>query len=86
MTITLDIDGTLAAFMSGLVKDNVFVVPRLSINNEYRRYSPGIILINEAIKYFISDTKITILDLSQGQESYKYNMGGKEHYTYEFRF
>ncbi|MCM1518472.1 MAG: GNAT family N-acetyltransferase [Pseudoflavonifractor sp.] len=86
MTITLDIDGSLAAFMSGLVKDNVFVVPRLSINNEYRRYSPGIILINEAIKYFISDTKITILDLSQGQESYKYNMGGKEHYTYEFRF
>ena len=53
LTIALYIDGKLASFMSGMLgRQNEYVVPRLSINDEYGFYSPGMILINEAIKYF----------------------------------
>lgn len=82
ITFGLYINNTLAAFMSGLIsKRDEFIVPRLSINNDFAFFSPGILLINEVIKYFISSTKIICMDLSQGEENYKYKMGGIKHYT-----
>ncbi len=86
LTIALYIDGKLASFMSGMLgRQNEYVVPRLSINDEYGFYSPGMILINEAIKYFMSNTSVRHLDLSQGEEPYKYKMGGTVHYTHSFK-
>ena len=38
LTIAVEINGELAAFMSGIIKDNIFVVPRLSINDKFKRY------------------------------------------------
>lgn len=85
MTIALYIDGQLAAFMSGMIGNkNEYVVPRLSINDEFGFYSPGMLLINEAVKYFMTETDIRHLDLSQGEEPYKYKMGGETHLTHTF--
>lgn len=85
LTIALYIDGHLAAFMSGLLgMKNEYVVPRLSINDDFAFYSPGMLLINEAVKFFILKTDVRHLDLSQGEEPYKYKMGGEAHFTHSF--
>jgi hypothetical protein len=71
------------AFMAGAyTKDKkVFVVPMLFSNNDYIRYSPGIILVNEAVQLLISQGAES-LDLARGTEPYKYAMGGKDHFNY----
>lgn len=71
--------------MSGLTSlSGEYIIPRLAINDKYKSYSPGILLINETIKFLISNNKIHTLDLSQGEEEYKYKMGGVKHYSYNF--
>lgn len=85
MTIALYIDGQLAAFLSGMTDGVRLVVPRLSINDEYRRYSPGAMLISEAIKMLASQSTIRVLDLSKGEEPYKYQLGGRIHKAYSCR-
>ena len=71
------------AYMAGAFsKDGKdFVVPMLFSNNDYIRYSPGIVLINEAVKLLLSRGTES-LDLARGTESYKYAMGGKDHLNY----
>lgn len=86
LTFVLYIDGKLAAFMSGLLGNRKeFVVPRLSVCEDFLFYSPGIVLINEVIKYFIENGLAINLDMSQGEESYKYKMGGTLHKTHSFQ-
>lgn len=86
VTMALYIDGQLAAFMSGMLgMKNEYVVPRLSINDEFGFYSPGMLLLNEAVKYFTKETNVRHLDLSVGEELYKYKMGGKMHLTHNFK-
>ena len=72
-----------AAFMSGAYSADgeSFVVPILSARNDYLRYSPGIILINEVVKV-LSEEKVKVLDLARGEEPYKYAMGGVSHNNY----
>lgn len=84
LTFYLKIDGKPAAFMSGLFEKSRFVVPRLSINSSFSRYSPGYILIDQAIRYFSEFTEIRILDLSVGEEEYKKKLGGKSYCQLEF--
>lgn len=84
LTFLLSINGQPAAFMSGLFEHDRLIVPRLSIDNEFKRYSPGMILVCETIKYLISNTKIRVLDLSQGEEGYKYQLGGEKYLSYSF--
>ena len=84
LTMILYIGGKPAAFLSGLFNDARLIVPRLSIDQEYRRYSPGMLLVVEAIKYLQENTKIRTLDLSHGTESYKYQLGAVEHFSYRF--
>ena len=81
-------DNQLAAFMSGLVEKQgtSAVIPRLSIENRFSRYSPGVVLINETVKYLTSDTGIRFLDLSKGAEGYKISMGGKLYDTHSIAF
>ena len=72
--------------MSGLKsKQKEFIVPRLSICDDFSFFSPGMILINEVIKFFIESNQIHCLDLSQGNEKYKYQMGGINHLTFSFK-
>lgn len=84
LSFYLTIDGRPAAFLSGLFTKERLIVPRLSINEEFRRYSPGMILVCETIKYLINSTSIRILDLNQGEEEYKYKLGGQLHLSYRF--
>jgi len=82
----LRIDGELAAFSSGYVtNDNSTIIsPRGAMNSKFSRFSPGLLLDIETIKWLTRNTKITNLDLSRGNEEYKYALGGKEHYNYSY--
>lgn len=72
-------NGKMVAFMQGYVdeKTKSFQVPRLAIDDDFSFYSPGILMINEAVKYFSSSSEIDVLDLMQGNEQYKLDMGGE---------
>ena len=78
-------DNNIAAFMSGLFDEgrNSAIIPRLSIDDNYSWYSPGMILINETAKRFTGGIGIENLDLSKGEEKYKQNMGGNVYKTYK---
>lgn len=81
----LYIDKQLAAFMAGIKSEaNEIIVPKLAIDSQLGKYSPGKLLINESIKYLLNNTSIKTLDLSKGNEKYKYDMGGKEHTNRNF--
>lgn len=66
--------------------NNIHLVPRVSINNDYSWYSPGVLMFVEWIKFL----KITnqnfmknlVIDLTNGDEQYKYNLGGINTYNY----
>lgn len=86
----LYIDNKLAAFFNGFVgNDKRVLVPRLAVNLDFNRYSPGGILINEFIKTIKSDEfseEILELDLQRGDEPYKYSYGGKEYFNYSWSY
>ncbi len=70
----------LAAYMAGLKTNyNEIVLPRLAMNSSFARYSPGKLMILESIKWLDQHSAIKALDLSRGEEPYKYNMGGVLH-------
>ena len=71
------------AFMSGLIKNREVMVPRLAIDEKYSRYSVGIILVNETIKNMI-EKNFNCLDLANGTENYKYQMGGGDCLTVQY--
>lgn len=82
----LYIDGELAAFLSGFRNQagSQIVVPRLSMNGKFDFYDPGIVLLRETAEYLCREYPNTTLDLSRGNEKYKYAMGGKTHYNHSF--
>lgn len=71
------------AYMAGLChsKQQSYYIPRLCINNNYREYSPGILLLTETIQLQIKDN-IRYVDLMRGDEPYKTAMGGTPHFNY----
>lgn len=71
------------AWMGGALNlaRTTYYIPRLSTNNEWLSYSTGIILVNETIKDLINNG-VSTMDLTRGNEPYKYAMGGEEHYNY----
>lgn len=74
------------AFMSGMYNEShdTFYVPRLSCNNQYLRYDTGILMLNESIKILLTDG-ISTVDLTRGDEMYKFAMGGGKHVNYTIR-
>ncbi len=76
--IVLRIDGKVAAFLAGYVDENheSLLIPRLAISDEFGRYSPGVVLINESMKLLEDKLHLKFLDLSKGDEKYKTQMGG----------
>lgn len=77
----LRVNGKIACFMSGVVKNGEVIVPRLAIDDEFSRYSVGVILVNETIKKLIK-MKLFTLDLAMGTEAYKLQMGGVVYSVY----
>lgn len=82
----LRIDGQLAAFMSGFVNHSgtEIVIPRLAIDATFSFYSPGYILICEALRTLADKTQVRTLGLSRGEEKYKYDLGGTAYQTLDF--
>lgn len=82
----LYINGELAAFLSGLRNGDGsrIVVPRLAMNDTFDFYEPGIVLLRETADYLCREYPNTELDLSRGNEKYKFAMGGKTHLNYSF--
>lgn len=84
LSFLLYIDNKPAAMMNGLIKGNHYIIPRLAIDAEFKRYSPGMILVNEAIKSLLSFNESIIFDLSYGQEKYKFDFDAESYSCFSF--
>lgn len=80
------INNMLAATLNGVIaNDGRAIITRLSIETDMGKYSPGGLLLNETIKEVCSKYSfIKSIDLSRGDEPYKYTYGGCEHYNYGY--
>ena len=87
MLFLLTVDGVGAAYFAGFLSNDGLsvVVPRLSIDDDFKFYSPGLVMLVEAIKYLEANTAIRCIDLCHGEQTYKYAMGGQEHFNSYFR-
>lgn len=77
----LYINNKICGFMMGVLTNDLqrCVVPRLAIDSEYGVYCPGLLLIIESIKKLI-EINCKTLDLSRGDEKYKFTVGGELYY------
>jgi len=82
----LRINNKIAAFWSGFANPNKDYIscPRLALNGDFARCSPGIILLCETAKVLEQKTGICKLDLSRGNHDYKMRMGGECYYSYDY--
>lgn len=80
--------GVLMGFMSGFTNHSGtgIVIPRLAINDKFKFYSPGYVLICEIMKLLANNTNIREIDLSRGTERYKTDLGGKFYQTMSYSF
>jgi CelD/BcsL family acetyltransferase involved in cellulose biosynthesis len=79
------IDNTIAGFSAGFISPKgKIILPYLSINSTFARYSPGGILITETIKCLSENHNYKYFDLSRGAEKYKYTYGGIEHFNFNY--
>ena len=76
----LYIDEKCSAFMICVKTPVGVTVPRLAINSDFSRYSPGMLLINEYMKK--AESKGFVFDLCRGDEGYKKTLGGQVQLTY----
>lgn len=75
----LRIAGRIAAFMDGLVSDGGkrVEVPRMAMNPDFARYTPGYLLMDRVIKWIKENEPfIEVMDLGRGKERYKFDFGG----------
>lgn len=70
----LFIDEELAAFFMGYENEKHLRIPRLAIDGDYSRYSPGMIMICEYLKRCPENYHF---DLGRGDESYKSKLNGR---------
>ncbi len=80
----IHIEGKLAAFCEGAYSNNRkrLCISRVAINSEYAKYSPGIIMLVDIINK--QKSRLDYFDLTRGQESYKYDLGGILHRNYSY--
>lgn len=84
MHVVLYINNKMAAFCSGYLRGGRYVIPRLSINMDYKFYSPGILLLNELTKKAYNASELQIIDLALGIEKYKIQMGANIINSYNY--
>ena len=71
----LEIDSRPAAFMIVYAHQRHLLMPRLAIDIDFGRYSPGIIMLLEAVKLWL-DEGFVDFDMCRGDERYKTDVGG----------
>lgn len=73
------------AFCCGFLTHNkkVCSYPRLAINEKYNYYTPGCILLAEVLQHYMKEGVTEHLDLSRGDEAYKFKMGAVAYCTHD---
>jgi hypothetical protein len=86
--LTAYIDGELCAFFCyGLDnKHEEIVLMAVGISEKYAKYSPGVLLLYEYIKHQIVERDIKTIDMTRGDEKYKYVLGGINHFIQTINF
>jgi hypothetical protein len=85
MTVKTPNDDLCAAFNYGISQNGrSIVLMGVSTNPEYAKYSPGILLLFNFIENVIDKNIYDYIDFTRGNESYKYALGGKDHYISHF--
>ncbi|MBQ9430007.1 MAG: GNAT family N-acetyltransferase [Kiritimatiellae bacterium] len=74
----LEIDGIVGAYMEGYVnlKRKALEVPRIAINDTFKRYGPGRLLVLETAQWLEAHSSVRTIDLCRGGERYKLELGG----------
>ncbi len=80
----LYLNGELAAYFFGFRAAESIEINRVVINDEFKFYSPGLLLLNEYIKREIP-AGLRLFDLTLGDEKYKYDLGGRTHLVYNLK-
>ena len=80
------INGEIAAAEGGYADPlgRYIVVHRTAYDPRFQRYDPGHMMHFELIRYMIEKTDIRVLDLSKGDEPYKFQLGAKIYYQCGF--
>lgn len=85
-----NIDSEIAAYCFGLKNKNglSICIMQVAINDDYNKYSPGILLLVEVFKKIMEqkDGQNFLFDLTNGNEKYKYSLGAVSHYTNYYKF
>ena len=65
------------SFLCGFLTHDkkIYSLPRLAINEKYNYYTPGCVLMSEVLKYLKAGGVTEHLDMSRGDEQYKFKMG-----------
>ena len=79
----LRLGGRIAASLEGYVnfRRGTLEVPRISMDDAFAVYGPGRLLTAECLKWMLSATGLSTLDLCRGGERYKYDLGGTRYVT-----
>lgn len=79
---SLVIDNIVVAQTISFINKNNLYLYNIAVNPEYYPLSPGIIINKLLIEESIANGRI-IYDFMQGNERYKYELGGKDKYVYK---
>ncbi|HBD27533.1 GNAT family N-acetyltransferase [Flavobacterium sp.] len=79
----LKINQEIAAYFFGFKIEKNIEINRVVINDDFKFFSPGLLLFNEYIKKEIS--QLEGIDLTVGDEKYKFDLGGKPHIIYNLK-
>lgn len=84
------IDSQMVAYCFGLKNrtGTSVCIMQVAINDEYNKYSPGMLLLVEVFKKIMKqkDGRSFLFDLTNGNEKYKYSLCATSHYTNYYKF
>lgn len=86
--MTAYINGEFCAFFNyGLDEiHGEIIVMAVGVDEKYAKYSPGVLLLYEYIKNQIVRRDVENVDLTRGEEKYKYTLGGCDHFIHSVNF
>ncbi|MCI8497579.1 MAG: GNAT family N-acetyltransferase [Clostridiales bacterium] len=68
-----------SAFCYGVRWGDTLLGLQVAVNMKYAKYSPGMLLFYDLIERFYETGECRRIDLTRGQEEYKYKLGGQRH-------
>ena len=82
-----DEQGHLCAWFNYIVdiSRKTILVISAGTNDDFARYSPGILLMHEFIHHAIEEG-LKVVDFTRGDERYKFVLGGKPHDNFDVEF